>query len=46
MAKNFTAMRIDEETLKKVDNLAKKTCRSRSNMIRFIIEKYFESHEE
>lgn len=45
MSNNFTALRIDEKTLEKVDELAKKNCRTRSNMIRFIIEKYIESHE-
>lgn len=45
MAKNFTALRIDEKTLQKIDKIAEKNCRTRSNMIRFIIEKYLESHE-
>lgn len=45
MAKNFTALRIDEETLLKVDKIAEKSKRTRSNMIRFIIEKYFDSYE-
>lgn len=46
MAKDFTALRIDEETLNKIDTLAEKTCRTRSNMIRFILKKYIESHAE
>ena len=47
MNKNLsTGLRIDKATLEKVDILAKKTCRTRSNMIRFIIEKYFESHAD
>lgn len=46
MKKDFTGLRIDNDILQKIDNLAKKTCRTRSNMIRFILQKYFESHTD
>ncbi|QXN75154.1 hypothetical protein [Microvirus mar32] len=45
MQKQFTGIRIENDMLEKIDKIAEKNGRSRSNLIRFIIQKYVESHE-
>lgn len=42
MAKQMIGIRMDDETIKKIDNIAEKNGRTRSNQINFIIKKFLE----
>lgn len=42
MQKQMIGIRMDEETIKKIDILAEKNGRNRSNQINFIIKKFLE----
>lgn len=42
MAKKLFAVRLEEETINDIKNLAKKSKRSTSNLMRLIVENYVE----
>ena len=45
MSKILKAYRLEEETVKKIENLAKKSKRTPSDVARLIIEGYFKQNE-
>ena len=45
MKKNYS-FRFDDDLIKQVDELAEKESRSRSNMVKIMIEKYIENEQQ